>query len=159
MDYELMMNGNVKIGERAPAFDGIEKYKGKWLVIFSYKGAFDMLSTKEIIEFSRAYKYFQKINVELIGISIDSNDSNIAWLNDIYYRIGIKVQFPLISDRSGVIARQYGMISPEISKIETTRNVYIIDDKGIVKCILSYPLEVERSIPEILRVIKVLKNS
>ena len=65
--------------------------------------------------------------------------------------------FPIISDRNGKIARKYGMISNDVSNTETVRNVFIIDDKGIVRLILVYPMNVGRSIPEILRALTALQ--
>ena len=72
-------------------------------------------------------------------------------------RTGIEVPFPVIADRSGEIARKYGMISNNVSTTETVRNVFIIDDKGIVRTILIYPLNVGRCIPEIIRVVEALQ--
>ena len=74
-----------------------------------------------------------------MGLSIDSNPSHLAWIYDIYCRTGIRVPFPVIADRSGEISRKYGMISNDVSTTETVRNVFIIDDKGIVRLILVYP--------------------
>ena len=76
---------------------------------------------------------------------------------DIYCRTGIKVSFPIIADRNGQIARKYGMIANDISNTETVRNVFIIDDKGIVRTILIYPLNIGRFIPEIIRIIQALQ--
>ena len=76
---------------------------------------------------------------------------------DIYCKTGIKVSFPIIADRSGQIARKYGMISNDISNTETVRNVFIIDNKGIVRTILIYPMNVGRFIPEIIRIVQALQ--
>ena len=165
MDYELMMNGNVKIGQHAPDFDAIttygnkklSDYQGKWLVFFSHPGDFTPVCTTEMIAFARAYPYFRKLNTELLGLSIDSNPSHLAWMYDIYCRTGIVLPFPIIADRSGEIARRYGMIASDISNTETVRNVYIIDEKGIIRVILVYPLNVGRWIPEILRTVQALQ--
>ena len=83
--------------------------------------------------------------------------SHLAWIYDIYQRTGVKVPFPIIADRSGAIARKYGMISNDVSTTETVRNVFIIDDKGIVRTILVYPLNIGRFIPEIIRIIQALQ--
>lgn len=83
--------------------------------------------------------------------------SHLAWMYDIYCRTGIVLPFPIIADRSGEIARKYGMIASDISNTETVRNVYIIDDKGIIRVILVYPLNVGRWIPEILRTVEALQ--
>ena len=83
--------------------------------------------------------------------------SHLAWMYDIYCRTGIVLPFPIIADRSGEIARKYGMIASDISNTETVRNVYIIDEKGIIRVILVYPLNVGRWIPEILRTVEALQ--
>lgn len=165
MDYELLTNGNVKIGQKAPDFEAnttfgtinLEDYTGKWLVLFSHPGDFTPVCTTEIIAFTRAHTYFKDLNTELLGLSVDSNTSHLAWVFDIYCRTGVKVSFPIIADRNGQIARKYGMISNDISNTETVRNVFIIDDKGIVRTILIYPINVGRFIPEIIRIIKALQ--
>lgn len=167
MDYELMMNGNVKIGQKAPDFEVLttlgqrclKDYQGKWLVLFSYVGDFSPVCTKEIISFTKAEPYFKKINTELLGLSIDSNNSHLAWTNDIFNRTGIKISFPIVADRSGEIARKYGMISSNISNNATVRNTFIIDNKGIVRTIMIYPMNIERFIPEILRIVQSLQIS
>ncbi len=167
MDYELMMNGNVKIGQKAPEFNAIttcgevclNDYKGKWLVLFSHPGDFTPVCTTEMIAFTRAHTYFKELNTELLGLSIDSNASHLAWIYDIYCKTGIQISFPIIADRNGEIARKYGMISNDISNTETVRNVYIIDDKGIIKAIFVYPMNIGRFIPEIIRTIQALQVS
>mgnify|MGYP004484827205 CR=1 FL=1 len=167
MDYELMMNGNVKIGQKAPDFSGIttygdiclNDYKGKWLVFFSHPGDFTPVCTTEMIAFAQANKYFEQINTCLLGLSVDSNSSHLAWMHDIYNKTGIILPFPILSDRNGSIARKYGMISNDISNTETVRNVYIIDDQGIIRVILIYPLNIGRFIPEILRTVRALQIS
>lgn len=165
MDYEIMMNDNLKIGMSAPDFEAnssfgaikLSDYKGKWLVFFSHPGDFTPVCTTEIIAFSKAYTYFEKINTCLLGISVDSNPSHLAWIYDIYCKTGIKVPFPIISDLNGTIARKYGMISSNISTTETVRNVFIIDNSGVIRAILIYPMNVGRFIPEILRLVTALQ--
>lgn len=165
MDYELLTNGNVKIGQKAPDFEAnttfgeiqLEDYLGKWVVLFSHPGDFTPVCTTEMIAFTRAHTYFKELNTELLGLSVDSNASHLAWVYDIYCKTGIKVSFPIIADRNGQIARKYGMIANDISNTETVRNVFIIDDKGIVRTILIYPLNVGRFIPEIIRTVQALQ--
>lgn len=165
MDYEIMMNGNIKIGMYAPDFEAqttmgninLNDYRGKWIVLFSHPGDFTPVCTTEIIAFAKSNTYFEKLNTCLIGLSVDSNASHLAWLYDIYCKTGICVPFPIIADRNGQIARKYGMISNDISNTETVRNVFIIDDKGLVRAILVYPMNVGRCIPEILRTVQALQ--
>ena len=165
MDYELMMNSNIKIGQKAPEFTAIttygnrclKDYKGKWLVFFSHPGDFTPVCTTEMIAFSKTYSYFQNMNTELLGLSIDSNASHLAWMNDIFKRTGITIPFPIVADRSGEIARLYGMISKDVSNTQTVRDVVIIDPNGIVRIILTYPLNVGRNIAEIIRTVQALQ--
>lgn len=100
--------------------------------------------TTEMIAFSKAFDYFQNLNTCLLGLSIDSTPSHLAWIYDIYCRTGVKIPFPIIADRSGEISRKYGMIANDVSTTETVRNVFIIDNKQIVRAILVYPLNVGR---------------
>ena len=92
-----------------------------------------------MIAFTRAHTYFKQLNTELLGLSVDSNPSHLAWVYDIYCRTGIKVSFPIIADRNGEIARKYGMISNDISNTETV------------------PMNVGRFIPEIIRIVQALQ--
>lgn len=117
------------------------------------------MCTSEMIAFARANEYFIERNTCLIGLSVDGIPSLLAWMYDIYCKTGIKLPFPIISDRNGIIARKYGMISNNISTYETVRNVFIIDDKQKVRAILVYPMEVGRFIPEIIRLIDALQLS
>ena len=144
-----LLCGNVKLSD----------YKGKWIVFFSHPGDFTPVCTTEIIGFAKAYTYFKKINTELLGISIDSLNSHLAWLYDIYLKTGLIVNFPIIADSTGSLARKYGMISNEVSNSETVRNVFIIDDTGIIRTILIYPMNIGRYIPEILRTVTALQYS
>lgn len=165
MDYELMMNGNVKIGMKAPEFEAtttygnisLSDYLGKWVVLFSHPGDFTPVCTTEMIAFSNANTYFEERGACLLGLSVDSNPSHLAWMYDIYLRTGVKIPFPIIADRNGSIARKYGMISADVSNTETVRNVYIIDPEGIIRLILIYPMNVGRCIPEILRALEALQ--
>lgn len=118
---------------------------------------FTPVCTTEMIAFTKAHTYFKQINTELLGLSVDSNPSHLAWVYDIYCRTGVQISFPIIADRNGEIARKYGMIASDISNSQTVRNVFIIDDKQIVRTILIYPMNVGRFIPEILRVVRALQ--
>lgn len=144
----------LHIGKRT-----LKDYEGKWLVFFSHPGDFTPVCTTEMIAFAKLYPYFKNINTELLGLSIDSNSSHLAWMQDIYLRTGIILPFPIVADRSGEIARLYGMVSKDISNTQTVRDVVIIDAKGIIRTILIYPLNVGRFIPEILRTVQALQMS
>lgn len=126
---------------------------------FHILGDFTPVCTTEIIAFAKANTYFEKLNTCLIGLSVDSNPSHLAWLDSIYKKTGIVVPFPIIADLNGQIARKYGMISNEVNPNVTVRNVFIIDDKGIVRAIFIYPMNVGRCIPEILRTVEALQTA
>ena len=165
MDYELMMNGTVRIGQLAPDFTAettmgeisLKDYRGKWVVLFSHPGDFTPVCTTEIIGFAKANTYFEKMNTKLIGLSVDSNPSHLAWLYDIYIKTGIIIPFPIIADRNTEISRKYGMIASDVDNTATVRNVYVIDDKGIIRAILVYPMNIGRNISEILRIVNALQ--
>ena len=102
---------------------------------------FTPVCTTEMIAFANACPYFEKLNTCLLGLSIDSNASHLAWMHDIYCMTGIVLPFPIVADRNGSIARKYGMISNDISTTETVRNVFIIDDKTYIRQIIVTPNE------------------
>jgi len=150
------------IGEKAPSFkakttQGMinfpEDYKGKWVVLFSHPADFTPVCTTEFYAFQKRYDEFKKLNVELIGLSIDQVFSHIKWIEWIKEKLGIEIRFPIIADDQGNIAKLYGMIHPG-KGTNTVRAVFIIDPNGIIRAILYYPQEVGRNIDEILRMVK-----
>ena len=125
----------INVGLKS-TYKEMQKYSGKWLVFFSHPGDFTPVCTTEMIAFARAYPFFQKLNTNLLGLSIDSNASHLAWVNEIYNLTGVSLPFPIIADRNGSIARLYGMISNDVSTTKTVRNVFIIDGNGMVLFVL-----------------------
>lgn len=163
----LLNVNHLSIGMKAPEFSmnstfGLIKlsdYKGKWIVFFSHPGDFTPVCTTEFLAFTELYPDFISKNTELLGLSIDSNPSHLAWVNTIYEITGVTIPFPIIADRTGDVAALYGMIAPDVSTQETVRNVFIIDPKQTIRAILIYPLTNGRSIPEILRLVTALQTS
>ncbi|OPJ55146.1 peroxiredoxin [Alkalithermobacter paradoxus] len=161
------MSQCLKIGMKAPDFSAkttfgpmkLSDYKGKWVVLFSHPGDFTPVCTTEFIAFTQCYNAFKQRNTEIIGLSIDSNPSHLAWVHNIYKNTGIQIPFPIIADRDGSISRLYGMISESVSATETVRSVFIIDDKQIIRAILAYPLTNGRNIPEILRLLYAIQTT
>lgn len=158
---------NVSIGMKAPDFTAIttfgpiklSDYKGRWVILFSHPGDFTPVCTTEFIAFAQANDEFETLNTKLIGLSIDSNPSHLAWVNQIYTLTGVEIPFPIIADRMGSVARLYGMIAPDVSKQETVRNVYFIDPNQTIRAILIYPLTNGRNIKEILRLLTALQTT
>jgi alkyl hydroperoxide reductase subunit AhpC len=155
------------LGSKAPDFKAnttngpikLSDYTGKWVVLFSHPGDFTPVCTTEFLCFTKYYDEFKKRNTELIGLSVDSNSSHLAWIYNIFQLTGVEIPFPIIEDRDMSIAKLYGMISEPMSNTSTVRTVFIIDDKQILRTILYYPLTTGRNIPEILRIIEALQTA
>lgn len=157
------------IGDPAPAFRAMttngkvnfpEDYKGQWVVLFSHPADFTPVCTTEFIAFSKQESEFEKLNTKLIGLSIDSLHSHLAWLKSVEKieidRVKIPIKFPVIADISMQVAKKYGMLQT-VAKTQTIRAVFIIDPEGIVRAILYYPMSTGRNIEEIKRVIQSLQ--
>ncbi|WP_278682934.1 peroxiredoxin [Paraclostridium bifermentans] len=155
------------LGTKAPNFSAnttqgpikLSDYKGKWVVLFSHPGDFTPVCTTEFLCFAKYYCNFKKRNTELIGLSVDSNSSHLAWLYNIFLHTGVEIPFPVIDDRKMEISRLYGMISEQMSDTSTVRSVFIIDPNQILRTTLYYPLTTGRNIPEIVRIIDALQTS
>ncbi len=156
-----------RLNEPAPAFEAVTThgvirladYEGSWLILFSHPADFTPVCTTEFIAFAEIYPELQKRGVELLGLSIDSVYSHIAWLRNIEEKMGVKIPFPIIADLDKKVATLYGMIQPGESNTETSRCVFIIDPKGILRAMIYYPLSLGRNMQEILRVIDGLQTA
>ena len=154
------------IGKPAPAFKGqavvpstefvdisLEQYKGKWLVLFSYPLDFTFVCPTEIIKFSETYPEFKKINCEVVGISVDSCFTHLAWMNTPRKEGGLgELQIPLIGDLGGVISKAYGFYMEDAG--HDLRGTVIIDPQGIVRHVSMNHPDVGRNIEEVLRLVK-----
>lgn len=160
------------IGDKAPSFTAettqgkIEfpnDYKGKWVIFFSHPADFTPVCTTEFMTFASMSEDFKKLNTELLGLSIDSTFSHIAWLRTIKEKIeyngmkDIEVQFPVIADLTMEVSRKYGMLQPNASNTQAVRAVFIIDPNSIVRAVLYYPLSNGRNMEEIKRLIIALQ--
>jgi peroxiredoxin 2/4 len=156
-----------RIGDPAPAFEAtttfgklrLDDFKGSWLVLFSHPADFTPVCTTEFIAFAGAFPEFQKLGANLLGLSVDSLNSHIAWVRNIEEKTGVNIPFPVIADLSKEVSLAYGMIHPGQSKTETVRCVFIIDPVQVIRTILYYPLSTGRNMPEILRIIKALQTT
>lgn len=155
------------IGERAPEFEAptthgtlhLSDYEGSWLILFSHPADFTPVCTTEFIAFAEIYPELQKRNTELLGLSVDSTSSHIAWVRNVEEKMGVKIPFPIIADLNKEVSMLYGMIHPAQSKTETVRTVFIIDPEGVLRTILYYPLTTGRNMQEILRLIEALQTT
>jgi peroxiredoxin (alkyl hydroperoxide reductase subunit C) len=155
-----------QIGAKALDFDAVTTFgnirfsefnKGHYVVLFSHPGDFTPVCTTEFMAFAKSNELFEEKNTKLLGLSIDGLYSHLAWVDNIVENAGIEIPFPVIADADMAISKLYGMISEAESSDETVRTVFIIDDKGIVRLILYYPLKVGRNIMEILRCVDALQ--
>jgi peroxiredoxin (alkyl hydroperoxide reductase subunit C) len=156
-----------RLNEPAPNFEantthGVKKltdYRGKWLVLFSHPADFTPVCTTEFIAFARQYEEFRALNCDLLGLSIDSTFSHLAWVRNIKEKFGVDIPFPIIEDISMQVANAYGMVQPGASSTEAVRTTFVIDDKGIMRAMVYYPMTNGRSVPEFIRLIKALQTS
>jgi len=132
--------------------------KGKWFVLFSHPADYTPVCTTEFVAFQKRYEDFKALNCELVGLSIDQVFSHIKWVDWIKENLDVEIQFPIIADDMGLVARQLGMIHPG-KGTNTVRAVFIVDDKGVVRTIFYYPQELGRNMDEILRAVKAMQTS
>ena len=131
-----------RIGEKAPAFTASttqgpirfpDDFKGKWVLLFSHPADFTPVCTSEFMTFGAMSRDFERLGCQLIGLSVDSLSSHLAWLHTIRERIefngmkNVDVRFPLIDDVSMHVATLYGMIHPGESGTKAVRAVFFID--------------------------------
>lgn len=131
-------------------------YLGKWVVLFSHPGDFTPVCTTEFVEFSRRAKEFEKLNAELIGLSVDQVFSHLKWVEWIDNNTDVTVQFPIIADELGLVAKQLGMIHPG-KGTNTVRAVFIMDPEGKIRLMIYYPQEIGRSVEEVIRALKAMQ--
>ncbi|WP_019962232.1 peroxiredoxin [Woodsholea maritima] len=158
---------SAQIDALAPDFEArstqglvkLSDYRGRWLVFFSHPADFTPVCTSEFIAFERARAQFEAINTSLLGLSVDSLYAHIAWIKDIEARFEIKIGFPIIEDISMALARSYGMIHAASTNTAAVRSVFVIDPEGYIRAMIHYPMNVGRSVDEILRLLKALQLS
>jgi len=109
--------------------------------------------------FAKRQGEFTNLNTELLGLSIDSHYSHLAWVRNIKEKFNVDVNFPIIADLDMKVANAYGMIQPGASDTSAVRATFIIDDKGILRAMVYYPMTNGRSIDEILRLVTALQTS
>jgi peroxiredoxin (alkyl hydroperoxide reductase subunit C) len=155
------------LGEPAPDFEAettqgpitLSSLKGKWVVLFSHPADFTPVCTTEFLAFSEIYDELKALNVQLIGLSVDSISAHLAWVHAIKEKMGVAIPFPIIADLTMKVAKMYGMIHPGQSSTAAVRCVFFIDDKGIMRAMIYYPLQNGRFMPEIIRLVKALQTT
>lgn len=159
--------GLPRINEPAPAFKAntthgersLDDYKGKWLILFSHPADFTPVCTTEFIGFAKAADQFKAMNCELLGLSIDSIYSHLAWMQSIKSSFGVEIPFPIIDDIKMDVAKAYGMIHPGAADTQAVRATFFIDPEGKLRAMVYYPMSNGRSIDEFVRLLQAMQTS
>ena len=160
----------LRLGDEAPDFTAettegtvnFHDWKGdSWAVLFSHPKDFTPVCTTELGRVAGLKPEFDKRNVKVIGISVDTSDNHEAWSQDIKDVTGNELNFPLIADPSHEIAEKYDMLpataGTELAEVLTVRSVYVIGPDNKIKLSLTYPASTGRNFQEILRAIDSLQ--
>jgi peroxiredoxin 2/4 len=156
-----------RLNEPAPAFSArtthgdrkLEDYRGKWLILFSHPADFTPVCTTEFIAFAKAAPKFAGMGCELLGLSIDSLFSHLAWVRNIKEKFGVDIPFPIIEDLKMDVARAYGMVHPGAADTQAVRATFFIDPNGVLRAMVYYPMSNGRSIDEFVRLLTALQTS
>ena len=157
-----------RIGDKAPDFEALTttgKMKfsdyepGKWKILFSHPADFTPVCTTEMSGFAENQSVFDGLNTALVGLSIDSIHSHLAWVNNVREKTGVYFQFPIIADLDMKVSKLYGMLQPNESETAAVRAVFFIDPDHKIRLIMYYPLNVGRNMDEIIRALKALQFS
>jgi peroxiredoxin (alkyl hydroperoxide reductase subunit C) len=160
-------SGIPRINEPAPDFEAkttsgtlkLSDLKGKWVVLFSHPADFTPVCSTEFVEFARRADEFKRRGVQLVGLSVDSVTAHIAWIRDLQRHFDVKVDFPVIADLDTKVAQKFGLIHPAASETATVRAVFVIDEKGVIRALIYYPMSLGRNIDEILRAVDGLQTA
>ena len=155
------------LNEPAPEFKAktthgdrsLSDYKGKWLILFSHPADFTPVCTTEFIGFQKHADTFRSMNCELIGLSIDSLYSHLAWVQNIKEKFGVEISFPIIEDIKMDVAKAYGMVHPGAADTQAVRATFFIDPQGILRAMVYYPMSNGRSIEEFVRLLQAMQTS
>lgn len=153
-----------RIGDPAPDFEAettqgllrLEDFRGSWLVLFSHPADFTPVCASELIAFAAIRGTLRELHCELLGLSVDSIFSHIAWVRSLEKKFAVAIDFPLVADTAGEMARRYGMLMPGESPTEPVRMTYVIDDRQIIRAFWAYPMTTGRNVEEILRLVAAL---
>src|SRR4051795_3192257 len=158
-----------RINEPAPDFEAKSTHgiihlsdftgKGKWVMLFSHPADFTPVCTTEFVEFGRRQSDFDRLNVQPVGVAVDSIYAHIAWVRNIEENFKVKIQFPVIADLDQKVAQTFGMVHEAVSDTATVRAVFFIDPKNTIRALLYYPLNLGRSVDELLRVFEALQTA
>jgi peroxiredoxin (alkyl hydroperoxide reductase subunit C) len=136
----------------------LNDFKDKWVVLFSHPYDFTPVCSTEFIGFARRHAEFEKRGTQLVGLSVDSVFSHIAWVRAIEKQADVKIPFPVIADLDQKVASSYGMIHPGASDMAPVRALFFIDPKRIIRACIYYPMTAGRSVDEVLRLLDAMQT-
>ena len=162
---QAQISNPLRIGETAPDFrarttmgeKSLSDYRGQWLIFFSHPADFTPVCTTEFVALAKASTDFAAADCALLGLSVDSLYSHLAWVRAIEEQFGTKIEFPIVEDPSMAVGRAYGMIDDSAVDSTAVRSTYFIDPEGVVRAITTYPHNVGRSVAEMLRLLLALQ--
>jgi peroxiredoxin (alkyl hydroperoxide reductase subunit C) len=157
----------LRIGDVVPDFTArsthgmvrLSDFHGRWLIFFSHPADFTPVCTSEFMTLAKQARRFEELGCALIGHSVDSLFSHLAWIRAIRDDLGVSVPFPIVEDPTLEIARAYGMVSADVRNASTVRAVFFIDPDGVLAASTSYPVAVGRSVEEMLRILAALQRT
>lgn len=172
--FEISFNNLPLIGEEAPAFSAQttkgkvnfpDDFKGKWVILFSHPADFTPVCTSEIMTFAKMTEEFRKLNTELLGVSVDSVNSHLAWIKTMEDKLefngikNVKVDFPIVADVKMEVSKKYGMIQPHSSDTKPVRAVFFVDPQATIRALIYYPQSNGRNFQEIKRLLIAMQTS
>ncbi len=167
---EIKTTGMPRIGDIAPDFtaqtthgpitfsDWHGKDKG-WVILFSHPADFTPVCSTELSEFAKRSGDFTARGAKLMGISIDSIHSHLAWRENLKQILDADIEYPLVADIDMNVSKLYGMLHENTSATATVRAVFVIDPKRVVRALVYYPMNVGRNIDEIMRLLTALQTA
>lgn len=155
----------LRLGDPSPDFVArttqgevrLSGFRKRWLLFFSHPADFTPVCTTEFVGLAKAADRFAAMNCALLGLSVDSLFSHLAWLRAIQEAFGVTVPFPLVEDPSMAVGRAYGMLDETTPDSASVRASYFIDPNGIIRAMTWYPHNVGRSVEETLRLLAALQ--
>ncbi len=160
--------GIPRINDPAPEFEAVSTHgvihlsdytkAGKWVLLFSHPADFTPVCSTELVDLARHNPDFEAANTQLIGVSVDSIYSHIAWTRSLEEKLGQEIPYPIIADLDTRVAQLYGMIHPGASATATVRAVFVIDPRQVIRALVYYPMQAGRNIDELLRLVIALQT-
>lgn len=156
----------LRVGDKIPDFEArtthgpikLSDFRGCWLIFFSHPADFTPVCTTEFIALARKADAFEKMNCALIGLSVDSLYSHLAWVRVIQEQYGAEISFPIVEDPSMAVGKAFGMIDENATDSTAMRTSYFIDPEGIIRATTCYPYNVGRSVDEMIRLLTALQT-